>query len=78
MVCPFCAVVSVLPHESQQACIQALETEIERTRQVLGCRTEPLIAGTVRHDLRRRRTSASSGGKAEDEMRVSVRCTLDR
>ena len=34
-VCPFCSVVSVAPHQSQQACIQALQTEIAQTRQVL-------------------------------------------
>lgn len=34
-VCPFCGVVSETPHDSQQACIEALQSEIERTRQVL-------------------------------------------
>jgi hypothetical protein len=34
-VCPFCGVVSESAHDSQQACIQALQSEIERTRQVL-------------------------------------------
>jgi hypothetical protein len=34
-VCPFCGVASDTVHDSQQACIRALQTEIERTRQVL-------------------------------------------
>ena len=34
-VCPFCGVVSETAHDSQQACIEALQSEIERTRQVL-------------------------------------------
>ena len=33
--CPFCGVVSDSAHDSQQACIEALQSEIERTRQVL-------------------------------------------
>lgn len=33
--CPFCGVVSDGAHDSQQACIEALQSEIERTRQVL-------------------------------------------
>jgi len=34
-VCPFCGVVSESPHDSQEACIQALQSEIDRTRRVL-------------------------------------------
>ena len=34
-VCPFCGVVSESPHDSQEACIRALQHEIERTRQIL-------------------------------------------
>lgn len=34
-VCPFCGVVGESPHDSQEACIRALQSEIERTRRVL-------------------------------------------
>ena len=34
-VCPFCGVVSESPHDSQEACIVALQSEIESTRRVL-------------------------------------------
>jgi hypothetical protein len=34
-VCPFCGVVSAIPHESQQVCVDALAAEIARLRQVL-------------------------------------------
>lgn len=71
-ICPFCNVVSVVPHESQQACIQALQIEIERTRQVLEC-TEPLIDGTVRP----RRWCASSGGNTQNVIGASLRCAVD-
>lgn len=42
VVCPFCGVVSDAPHETQQACIEALQSEIARTRRVLQNVTEPL------------------------------------
>ena len=41
-VCPFCGIVSDHPHETQTACIHALQAEITRTRQVLERVTEPL------------------------------------
>jgi hypothetical protein len=34
-VCPFCGVVSDSPHDSQKACIEALQSEIQTTRRVL-------------------------------------------
>jgi len=34
-VCPFCGVVTEIPHESQQGCLDALEAEIARLRTVL-------------------------------------------
>ena len=43
-VCPFCGVVSESAHDSQAACIQALQSEIERTRRVL---TQVAEAGTI-------------------------------
>ena len=42
VVCPFCGIVSDQPHETQTACIQALQAEITSTRQVLEHVTEPL------------------------------------
>ena len=43
-VCPFCGVVSESAHDSQEACIQALQSEIDRTRRVL---TQVAEAGTA-------------------------------
>ena len=34
-ICPFCGVVSESAHDSQEACIRALQYEIDRTRQIL-------------------------------------------
>jgi hypothetical protein len=33
--CPFCGVITEIPHETQQACILALNAEIARTREIL-------------------------------------------
>ncbi len=41
-VCPFCGIVSDHSHETQAGCIEALQAEIIRTRQVLEHVTEPL------------------------------------
>ena len=50
VMCPFCGVVSELPHETQQACIDALQSEIKRTREVLENVTEPLPAASIAQD----------------------------
>lgn len=42
VTCPFCGVVSDVPHETQETCIDALQAEIARTRHVLETMTEPL------------------------------------
>jgi len=34
-VCPFCGVVTEIPHENQQGCLKALAAEIARLRSVL-------------------------------------------
>ena len=47
VVCPFCGIVSDHPHETQEACIDALKTEIIRTREVLERVTEPLRAPRI-------------------------------
>lgn len=33
--CPFCGVASLAPHETQAQCIEALQAEIARVREVL-------------------------------------------
>jgi hypothetical protein len=33
--CPFCGASTNLPHESQEACIAALQEEIARTRKIV-------------------------------------------
>lgn len=33
--CPFCGLVTGVPHETQQGCIDALHAEIARVREVL-------------------------------------------
>jgi hypothetical protein len=33
--CPFCGLVTGVPHETQQGCIDALHVEIARVREVL-------------------------------------------
>jgi hypothetical protein len=43
VICPFCGVVSDVPHETQQGCIDALQSEIAHTRRVLE-RTQPLAS----------------------------------
>ncbi|CAN5688757.1 hypothetical protein BH18ACI5_BH18ACI5_05110 [soil metagenome] len=35
VVCPFCGVASEVAHPSQEACIEALQSEIARTRAIL-------------------------------------------
>ena len=39
--CPFCGMVTDVPHESQAGCIEALQSEIARTREVLESVTQP-------------------------------------
>lgn len=35
MICPFCGVAAEGPHQTQQACIEALSAEIRRMRAIL-------------------------------------------
>jgi hypothetical protein len=37
MECPFCGIVTEVPHQSQQACIDALHAEIDRVKLVVDC-----------------------------------------
>jgi hypothetical protein len=50
VICPFCGVACDAPHETQQACIEALQSEIERTRKILANVTEPLRAASTADD----------------------------
>jgi hypothetical protein len=34
-VCPFCGVMTDVPHETQEGCIEALHAEIARMRELL-------------------------------------------
>ena len=47
VICPFCGVVSDGPHESEEACIAALQSEIDQTRKVLENVTEPLPSASI-------------------------------
>jgi hypothetical protein len=47
VICPFCGIVAEAPHETQQACIDALQSEIKRTRDILENVTEPLPAASL-------------------------------
>jgi hypothetical protein len=42
VACPFCGVVDDAPHEKQEACIGALQSEIARTRSILERVTKPV------------------------------------
>lgn len=53
VVCPFCGMPGEIPHETQEACIAALQAEIVRTRQVLETVTEPLRAPVIAEDEER-------------------------
>ena len=44
MSCPFCGTGTDLPHETQEACIAALHSEISRIRQVVGRLNGPALA----------------------------------
>ena len=46
MTCPFCGVVTEVPHETQDACIDALNAEIGRLRSLLH-RLEPLVPSNL-------------------------------
>jgi hypothetical protein len=39
--CPFCGVVTSVPHETQEGCIEALHKEIARIREILELVRDP-------------------------------------
>jgi len=47
VVCPFCGVAGEAPHETQRACIDALHSEIARTRQILQHLTDSLPPASI-------------------------------
>jgi len=47
--CPFCGASTDLPHESQEACIAALQEEIARTRQIVE-RVRPVAEPVLAND----------------------------
>ena len=56
VVCPFCGVVTDVRHDTQQACIDALQTEIELTRRLLERTTETAQAPAFEEDEDRQLT----------------------
>ena len=56
VICPFCGMATEARHETQDACIQALQAEIQRTRRVLEHVTEPLRPPTTATDEEARAT----------------------
>ena len=76
-VCPFCDVVSDVPHHTQQGCIDALQKEIARIRQVLERRRDAPIVGAAWSDLGRGRLSPPSDSNVVNGYRLSLRCTLE-
>jgi hypothetical protein len=76
-VCPFCDVVSGVPHHSQQACIDALQEEIAQTRAVLQRRTCALIAHSVGAHFGSHRLSARADVHVKS-VRLSLRSTIER
>ena len=46
-VCPFCGVVTEMPHENQQGCVAALAEEIARLRRVLEQSEPASVPGPV-------------------------------
>ena len=69
LICPFCGVVSEAPHETQQACIDALQAEIDRTRRILDRITEPLPAASPADDEDHRPLTAPGAHRGDPDRR---------
>jgi hypothetical protein len=76
-VCPLCDVVSDVPHHTQQGCIDALQKEIARIRQVLERRRDALIVGAAWPDPGPCPLSPTSDSNVVYGYRLSLRCTLE-
>lgn len=53
--CPFCGLVTDVPHETQQTCIEALHAEIARVRGILDVArptASPFVPALDQHDPR--------------------------
>ena len=48
--CPFCGIVSEVPHETQEGCIEALQAEISRMRDILQSVKGPGLAAPTVQD----------------------------
>ena len=75
-VCPLCDVVSDVPHHTQQGCIDALQKEIARIRQVLERRRDAPIVGAAWSDPGRGPLSPSDSNVVYG-YRLSLRGTLE-
>jgi hypothetical protein len=56
IVCPFCGVVTDVRHDTQEACIDALQSEIDLTRRLLERTTETSAAPSFEEDEDRQLT----------------------
>jgi hypothetical protein len=52
--CPFCGVATDAPHETQQGCIEALNAEIARMREILESVKSPEAGAPAAANDRRR------------------------
>ena len=48
--CPFCGIVTDVPHETQEGCIEALQAEIARMRGILQHVKSPGLVGPADED----------------------------
>jgi hypothetical protein len=48
--CPFCGIVTDVPHETQEGCIEALQAEIARMRGILQHVKGPGLVGPTGED----------------------------
>jgi hypothetical protein len=76
-VCPFCGVASDVPHQTQQGCIDALQKEIARIRQVLERRRDALIVGPAWSGLGRGPLSPPSDSNVVYAYGLSLRCAFE-
>jgi hypothetical protein len=76
-VCPFCDVASDVPHHTQQGCIDALQQEIARIRQVLERRRNAPFVGPAWSDRGRGPLSPPPDSNVVYGSGLSLRCTLE-
>jgi len=49
--CPFCGIVTDVPHETQQSCIEALHAEIDQVRGILEHTRSDTLPGEPEEDI---------------------------